>query len=184
MSNRVFFTIPLVFTATLLHMGCCLLPLFSIIGTSLPYLEFFSRFKSFFTCFQLAVLLYLTVRIMLDQKKVKPFCNMKDRIMHFVSLVIVITGMTISYYEPFKTEDQMLAERQFLLFKNHRQLEVNLFGEYDEEALRKDLENMKGIKSNRISIGNDTLALTFHSDEVSRQEILRNLRLKGYSFAE
>src|SRR5687768_3086343 len=98
MINRVFFTIPLTITATLLHMGCCLLPLFSIIGTSLPYLEFFSRFKSFFNCFQFAVLLYLTVRVILDQKKVKRFCNLKDRIIHFVSLAIVITGMTISYY--------------------------------------------------------------------------------------
>jgi len=98
--------------------------------------------------------------------------------------MIVITGTAISYYEPFKNENQKLAEQQFMLFKNHRQLEINLFGEYDEEALRKDLENMKGIKSNRISIDNDTLAVTFQSNEVSSQEILRNLRLKGYSFVE
>ena len=184
MSSRLFFTIPLTFTATLLHAGCCLLPLFSLASTSLPYLDFFVRYKLFFAWFQLAVMFYLIVKIILDQQKIKPFCNVKDRVIHFVSLLIVITGMLVSYYEPFKNEDQKLAEEQFMFFKNHRQLEINLFGEYDEEVLRKDLESMKGIKSNRILIGNDKLALTFQSNEVSSQEILRNLRLKGYNFAE
>ena len=184
MSSRLFFTIPLAFTATLLHAGCCLLPLFSLASTSLPYLDFFVRYKLFFAWFQLAVMFYLIVKIILDHQKIKPFCNVKDRVIHFVSLLIVITGMLVSYYEPFKNEDQKLAEEQFMFFKNHRQLEINLFGEYDEEVLRKDLESMKGIKSNRILIGNDKLALTFQSNEVSSQEILRNLRLKGYNFAE
>ena len=184
MSSRLIFTIPLAFAATLLHVGCCLLPLFSIASSSLPYLDFFARYKSFFTWFQFVVIFYLIVKIILDQQKIKPFCSVKDRVIHFVSLMIVITGTAISYYEPFKNENQKLAEQQFMLFKNHRQLEINLFGEYDEEALRKDLENMKGIKSNRISIDNDTLAVTFQSNEVSSQEILRNLRLKGYSFVE
>jgi len=184
MSSRLFFTIPLTFTATLLHAGCCLLPLFSLASTSLTYLDFFVRYKLFFAWFQLAVMFYLIVKIILDHQKIKPFCNVKDRVIHFVSLLIVITGMLVSYYEPFKNENQKLAEEQFMFFKNHRQLEINLFGEYDEEILRKDLENMKGIKSNRILIGNDKLALTFQSNEVSSREILRNLRLKGYIFAE
>ena len=116
--------------------------------------------------------------------KIRSFCNMKDRTIHLISLLIAIGGMAVNHYEPFKSEKQKLAEQQFILFKNHRQLEVNLSGKYDQAALRKDLMNIKGIKSNRISIVNDTLGLTFQSNQVSSEEILRNLRSKGYSFGQ
>jgi len=184
MSRRIFFTLPIAFAATLFHTACCVLPLLSLASTSLPFLDFFVRYKPFFFWFQFAVIFYLIVKITLDQTKIKSFCSLKDRILHSISLVIAIGGMVISYYEPFKGENQKLAEQQFMLFKNHRQLEVNLSGKYDKEALRKDLLDIKGIKSNRILIINDTLALTFQSNQISSQQILKSLKLKGYSFAE
>lgn len=184
MSIRIFATLPVVFASTLLHIGCCLLPLFSLIGTSLPYLNFFARYKPVFVWIQLAVMFYLILKFILDLSRIRSFCNTTDRIIHFVSLVIAIGGIVVSNYEPFKNENQKLAEQRFLFFKNHRQLEVNLFGEYDEETLRNDLERMKGIKSNRISIVNDTLTLTFQTNQVSSQEIIRNLRSKGYGLVE
>jgi len=184
MRSKIPFTLSFAFAATLLHISCCLLPLFSLASTSLPYLNFFTRYRALFAWIQFAVVFYLLVKIVLDQTRIKSFCHKTDRIIHMTSLVIAVCGIGINHYEPFKTENQKLAEQQFMLFRNHRQLEINLSGVYDKEALKKDLMEMKGIKSNRIEISNDTLALTFQSNLVSSQEILSNLRSKGYSFAE
>ncbi|MCF2445958.1 hypothetical protein L0657_18510 [Dyadobacter sp. CY345] len=180
MSIRIFSTLPVVFASTLLHIGCCLLPVLSLVGTSLPFLNFFARYKPVFVWIQLAVMLYLILKIILDLSRIRSFCNTTDRVIHFGSLVIAVTGVLISHYEPFKNDNQKLAEQRFMLFKNHRQLEVGLSGKYDQEVLKKDLLEIKGVKSGRILIENDTLALTFLSNQTSSREILRNLRLKGY----
>ena len=180
MRFRLIFTLPLTLLATFLHLSCCLLPLLSIAGTSLPYFDFFTRYKTMLTVFQLLVTMYLLGKIVLDYTHIKPFCDVRERVIHFIGVTIAVAGLTISYYEPFKSEDQQLAEQQFLRFKSHRQLDIAISGDYDREKLLNDLVEIKGVKSNRIQITDGMVALTFQSNKTSRQEILENLRSKGY----
>jgi uncharacterized membrane protein len=180
MRFRLIFTLPLTLLATFLHLGCCLLPLLSIAGTSFPYYDFFTRYKTMLTVFQLLVTMYLLGKIMLDQTHIKPFCDARERVIHWIGVVIAVVGLTISYYEPFKSEDQQLAEQQFLRFKSHRQMDISISGDYDHEKLLNDLAEIKGVKSNRIQISDGMVALTFQSNTTSRLEILENLRSKGY----
>lgn len=184
MRIRSTFTLPLTILATFLHLGCCLLPLLSIAGTSLSHFDFFTRYKTMLMVFQLGVAGYLVGRIVLDQAGVKPFCGFRERIIHFVSMIIAMGGLTISYFEPLKSENQQLAEQQFLLFKTHRQMDINIAGDYDRERLLNDLVEIKGVKSNRIQMADGMVALTFQSNRTSRQEILENLRSKGYTVSD
>lgn len=180
MRFRLIFTLPLTILATFLHLGCCLLPLLSIAGMSLAHFDFFTRYKAMLMVFQLGIAGYLVGKIVLDQTGVKPFCGLKERVIHFISMIVAIVGLTISYYEPFKSENQQLAEQQLLLFKTHRQMNIYIIGDYDYKRLLNDLAEIEGIKSKRIQITDGRVALTFQSNRTSREEILENLRSKGY----
>ena len=180
MRFRSIFTLPVTLLAIFLHLSCCLFPLISIAAISGPYLDVLSSYKSVFIGIQYVVIFYLIIRLVLDKFRLKRFCGIGERVMHFASLAIAFAGLVLSTFEPFKTENQRLAEQRFELFKNHRQLHINLTDRCNYEKLRSDLADIKGVKSNRIKIADNRLLLTFQSNRISRKEIVRILRDKGH----
>ncbi|HEV7379842.1 MAG TPA: hypothetical protein VGN64_08625 [Dyadobacter sp.] len=105
--------------------------------------------------------------------------------MAHLSLVVVLSGLFIGYAEPFKTENQRLAEAQFRLFQTHRQVTLQIAGDYDQTILRDILCSVNGVKSTRISFDENEVQLAYSSELTSKQEIVSQLKSKGYdvSFA-
>jgi copper chaperone CopZ len=173
-------TVPVAVFFSFLHVGCCILPLITVTAGSITYLGFFREHKSVFMFIQLVMLAYISVKLLRSYLGKNQFHGAAEKIAYLISLAITFAGLLIGYYEPFKTQDQKIAQQQFEFFKSHRQLEFDLSGSYDHNRLREDILQIYGVKPNRIRIHNKTVAVTFQSDKTSEPEILAALKEKGY----
>jgi heme exporter protein D len=165
---------------TFLHIGCCVLPFLSIISVSVAHTGFLSKYQDVFEVLQWLVMVSLSGRLVAFHFFGRNFHNRLEMYSYYISLVITVAGLVINYMEPFKTEKQVLAEAHFERFRQHRQLNIELIGYADENQLRKDLQDIEGIK--RVSVNLDMLAVqvSYQNDRITPPEIFEVLREKGY----
>jgi hypothetical protein len=180
MSSRSMYSLPISLLTTSLHIACCILPLFSLAAGWAPHLQAFSNYKPIFTTFQILVLLYILVSLLSHYAGIRTFANRRAQLMALLSLFVVLIGLLIGYTEPFKTEQQRLAEQQFHLFKTHRQTTLHVGGNVDRLHLRTELAKLEGVKPKRISFDKAYVRLTYRSDMTSQSQIVDYLRSKGF----
>lgn len=167
-----------------LHIGCCVLPLFSVaIGSSSGF-QILNQYKPLITTFQVMLLMYILVSLLSHYTGIRVYHSRRSLLMGKLSLAVVVAGLLIGYTEPFKTENQRLAEQQFKMFQTHRQLTLLISGEFDQAALKGELSKVNGIKSKRIAFNRDSVQLTYSSELTSRQQIMAHLRKKGYEVTD
>ena len=99
---------------------------------------------------------------------------------YVIGWLIALSGLVISRWEPFKSEEQILAEQHFERFKSQRQFRVDLTGTYNEEKLLMDLHQIEGIRKESIGLEKHVVTLSYHKEKVSAGEIFEILRSKGY----
>ncbi|MCE7040340.1 hypothetical protein [Dyadobacter sp. CY312] len=184
MTFKSVYSLPISLFFSVLHIGCCILPLFSAAAGTLPYFNIFTRYKSIFTVIQLLLLVYLFTVLAKYYMGKKSFHNQTERIVMHLSLVIVVVGLFIGYFEPFKSENQRIAEQQFAFFKNHRRLEITFLNEYDPNRLEQEVRAISGVKPGRVTAEPTSVVLTYRSDQTTRKVILEHLESKGYKVQE
>ncbi|MGG7662181.1 heavy-metal-associated domain-containing protein [Dyadobacter sp. BHUBP1] len=165
---------------TLLHIGCCLLPLLSL--ASLPSFAagFWGRHHLLFTILQWTMFLWLSGRLVGFYFWKKNFHSRREAISYVIGWLIALSGLVINRWEPFKTEEQVLAEQHFERFKSHRQLRVDLTGTYNKDKLLTDLRQIEGVRKESIGLDKHAVTLSYHKGKVSDKEIFEVLKRKGY----
>ena len=103
-----------------------------------------------------------------------------EAVSYVIGWLIALSGLVISRWEPFKSEEQILAEQHFERFKSQRQFRVDLTGTYNEEKLLTDLHQIEGIGKESIGLEKHVVTLSYHKEKVSAGEIFEILRSKGY----
>lgn len=183
MFSRAIYSFPLSVLISSLHIGCCILPLFSVAVGSSSYFQILNQYKSLITTFQIVLLVYVLVNLYTHYKGIRSIHGRWGLLSNHLSLIIVAAGLWIGYFEPFKSENQRLAQQQFELFQTHRQATLRIPGGFDQTQLREDLLKVKGVKPKRISFDNDAVLLTYSNQLTSRQQIVTYLQKRGYSVA-
>jgi len=174
------FSVPVAILLSVLHAACCILPLLSVAASFTSFLNYFVTYKSVFLVIQLIVLGFIFVKLVRHYLVKNQFHSKMEKISYHISLIITVAGLLIGYFEPFKTENQKIAQQQFAFFKAHRQLRFELSGNYDDQKLRSDLAGMRGVKPNRIRIAKASIEVTYRNDQTSGTEILKKIKEKGY----
>jgi len=165
---------------TLLHIGCCVLPLASVASLSILDARFWAEHQMFFQILQYGVMLWLTGRLLAYYIFGKNFHSRTELISYCSGWLIAAAGLLINYHEPFKSENQILAEQHFERFRNHRQLTIRLGVPYDAGVLRDALQGIDGIRKGSVSIGTSAVTLSYHKHLVTPDHIYEALRAKGY----
>jgi hypothetical protein len=178
------YSLPISLFFSVLHIGCCLLPLLSATAGSLPYFNILTRYKSLFTVIQLLLLVYFVAVLVKYYMGRKSFHNRTERIVMHLSLIIVVVGLLIGYFEPFKSENQRIAEQQFAFFKNHRRIEITFLNEYDPNGVEQEVRKISGVRAGRVTAAANSVVLTYRSDQTTRKIILEHLENKGYKVQE
>jgi len=167
---------------SLLHVACCILPLFSAIAGTVTHHTYFSQYKTIFTVLQVVMFLYVVVRLVLHYRG-RTFHNRMERIAYHISFFVVGAGLLIEYFEPFQSENQKIAKQQFEFFRTHRRLEMYIQASSDTLRLKEELLKIRGVKPDRILFHNASVALTFNTNKTSRTEILNRLKARGYDIS-
>lgn len=110
----------------------------------------------------------------------KGFHSRMQAVSYVIGWFIALSGLVINRWEPFKREEQILAEQHFERFKFQRQLRVDLTGAYNEEKLLADLHQIEGIRKESIGLEKHVVTLSYHKEKVSAGEIFEVLKSKGY----
>lgn len=166
---------------TLLHISCCLVPLVSIASLSFVNTRFLAEHQMFFQILQWGVLLWLSGRLLAFYIFDKHFHNRTEMISYCLSWLIAATGLAVDYREPFKNENQILAEQHFERFRNHRQLNIRLAVSCDAEQLQGDLACIEGVRKGSVDVKADAVTLSYHKKVVTPDHIYAVLRAKGYA---
>lgn len=177
-------SLPVAALVSLLHVGCCVLPMFTIAAGAAGHFAFFDQYKSVFLCLQLLALAYTSWALLRDRFGKKPFHGKVERIAYQLSFVITAAGLWAGYAEPFKSENQEIAQAQYLFIRQHRNLDLDIRNAFDAENLRKELIAIDGIKPARIRIADTNVQLTFRKDKISGAQIIRLLETRGYRVEE
>jgi len=167
---------------SLLHVACCILPLFSAIAGTVTYHSFLSQYKTLFAVFQVVIFLYIVVRLVLHYRG-RGFHSNMERIAYHISFFVVGAGLFIGYFEPFQSENQRVAKQQFEFFRTHRRLEIDIQTSNDTLRLKEELLKIRGVKPDRIRFHNASVTLTFNTNKTSRTEILNRLKAQGYDIS-
>ena len=184
MTFKSVYSLPISLFVSVLHIGCCILPLLSATAGSLPYFNIFTRYKSHFTVIQLLLLVYLFAVLVKYYMGRKSFHNRTERIVMHLSLVIVVLCFLIGYFEPFKPENQRIAEQQFAFYKNHRRIEITFLTEHDPNSVEQAVSKISGVRPGRVTATANSVVLTYRSDQTTRKIILEQLENKGYKVKE
>ena len=177
-------SLSLVLILSILHTACCLIPLLAVTANSVAYFSELIQYKPVFTILQIFAVAYIGIRLL---KYHRGSISLHSRLSKFalhVSFVIALASLLIGYYEPFKTENQVIAEQQFQFFRAHRQLALDISGNYNASELKEDISGMEGVKPNTVKINHATISLTFQSSKTTKSRILQRLAEKGYQVTE
>lgn len=177
---RSFYSLSFSLVVTFLHVGCCLLPLFSLLSLPLFNVSFLTSYQPFFTVLQWAIFIWLTGRLVAFRYWSKNFHSRTEKLSYVAGWLIALSGLVINWWEPFKTEQQVLAAQQFERFKSQRQLSIELTGTYNKEELLADLHRIDGVRKVSIGLEAHTVNLSYHKEKVSAGEIFEVLKKKGY----
>jgi hypothetical protein len=173
-------TLPFSFIISAFHIACCVLPLLAAASYAMSYAEFFVAYKPFFTAFQVAMIAFLLVRLLRYYFLQKAFHSRLENISFHLSLALSLAGFYIGYAEPFQSEKQQIAQQQFAYFKAHRKVELSLSGNFDPKKLKADLAGIQGVKMRGVTVADKSVEVPFQNDLVSKTQILKSLRSKGY----
>jgi len=166
---------------SIVHAGCCLLPLFAAAAGYLPYFAGLLQYKTALTFIQLSILIYIGIRLFRYYFRKALFHSRLERASYQLGFLISVLSLYLGYFEPFKTENQRIAQQQFQFFKAHRHVEFGIAGKYDSRRLRKDIVLIDGIKADRVQIKDTTFSVTFQTKLISQDKIFNILRQKGYN---
>lgn len=162
------------------HVACCLMPLFAIASGSVPYFYALKPYVALFTGMQLFMVLFIGIRLALAFVGRARFHTQLEKVSYQIGMMVAVTAVAIGHFEPFKTENQKIAEQQFQFFKSHRSLHLDIAGSYDSELLRSDISKIRGIRSSRIPDEQNTFSITYQIDLISKAQVLHILRQNGY----
>ena len=176
-------SLPISIFVSLLHVGCCVFPLISVAIGSASRFEALTRYKPFFFGLQVLLLVYLGVTLVRFYSGKRLFHSQFENWSHHIAFGIAISGMILGLYEPFRTEQQVMAQQQFELFRTHRQIELSVSGKYNSEQLKEDITSIKGVKPTSVRINGSSVKATFQSNQVSSGKILAALQEQGYQVA-
>lgn len=165
------------------HVGCCLIPLFAIASGSMPYFYALKQYSAIFTGMQLFMVVFMGIRLAGVYLGNARFHTLFEKVSYQIGMFVAVSALFVSYYEPFKTENERIAEQQFQFFKSHRSLQFDIAGHYDSDSLKSDVLRIRGVKTSRISEQQNTFSVTYQIDMVTREQILQLLRQKGYDVA-
>lgn len=166
------------FVAALLHSLCCLLPLVSVTAST-SLLPILMPYKPLLLVIQLLVLLFLFYRIF--QNKRQKTKNKRWKLyLDYSMLLVAILGLLVGLLEPFKTERQVLAERQFLLFKSNRSLVIQLPDSTAAKLAESELRAIKGIRTVRVV--DQEIHINFDYEQVKQEEIIQELKAREFYF--
>nr|WP_295934697.1 copper chaperone [uncultured Dyadobacter sp.] len=165
---------------TLLHIGCCVLPLASVASLSVVNVGFWAEHQMIFQILQYGMALWFTGRLLAFYIFDKNFHSRTELISYCFGWLIAATGILINYNEPFKSENQILAEQHFERFRNLRQLTIRLGVPFDAGMLRDDLRRIDGVRKGSVSIETGAITLSYHKHMVTPDQIYEALRTKGY----
>lgn len=135
-----------------------------------------------FAVMQWCVLLWLVGRILAYHFFALSFHSRLEMLSFYGSLVITVGGLVIGYREPFKTEEQILAEQHFERFRQSRQLDIHFLEHSGEQRLRTDLSGIDGIRKSSIKVAMPAVSLSYEKGRTSPDEIYQALKTKGYKF--
>lgn len=91
-----------------------------------------------------------------------------------------MSGLMINRWEPFKSEEQVLAEQQFDRFRSQRQLRIDLADTYNKEALMHVLTSIEGVRKGTIGTEPGAVTFSYHKEKVTADEIFEILKDKGF----
>lgn len=174
--------LPLSLLVSLLHVGCCLLPLLSIAGLASNF-DVLIRYKPFFLVLQVLLLIYLSVSLVRFYLGIFSFHGQLEIWSYHIAFAIALAGMVIGVSEPFRSEQQILAERQFQMFRTHRHIKLSVYSGFDAEKFKEDIVSIQGVKPASVKIEGSQVSATFKSDKVSSVQIVYLLQKRGYDVA-
>jgi ABC-type multidrug transport system fused ATPase/permease subunit len=177
---RSFYSLSFSLIITILHIGCCILPLLSL--ASLPIFDtgFLARHQLMLTVLQWAVFIWLSGRLAAFYFWNKNFHSRMERFSYLFGWFIALSGLVINRWEPFKSEEQILAEQHFERFKTQRQLRIDLARRGNVEELLADLREIDGVRKGSITLESKAVTLSYHKEKVSPEQILAVLKSKGH----
>ncbi|WP_291204976.1 heavy-metal-associated domain-containing protein [Dyadobacter sp.] len=149
---------------------------------SLPFfnIDFLTRHRLVFTILQWTLFIGLSGRLSIFYFWKKDFHSRMEAFSYAIGWLIALSGLVINRWEPFKTEEQILAEQHFERFKSQRQFRVDLAGTCNRAELLTDLHRIDGVRKGSIDLNARTVTLSYHKEKVSAEEIFDILKKKGY----
>lgn len=103
-----------------------------------------------------------------------------ETLSYFLGWFIALSGLVINRWEPFKSEERVLAEQHFERFKSQRQLRIDLASRSNVQELLADLREIDGVRKGSIAIESEAVTLSYHKGKVSPEQILEVLKSKGH----
>jgi hypothetical protein len=177
---RSFYSLSFSLLITLLHIACCLLPLLSLASLPLFDTGFLTRHQQVFTILQWSLFIGLTGRLAAFYFWNKNFHSRAETLSYFCGWVIALSGLIINRWEPFKTEEQLMAEQHFERFRSQRQLRIDVNRRDNVQELLADLRSIDGVRKGSITLEPEGITLSYHKEKVSPEHILAVLRSKGH----
>jgi copper chaperone CopZ len=177
---RSFYSLSFSLIVTFLHIGCCILPLLSL--ASLPIFDtgFLAGHQLMLTVLQWTVFIGLSARLAAFYLWSKNFHSRTETFSYFFGWFIALSGLAINHWEPFKSDEQILAEQHFERFKSQRQLRIDLVRQGNVQELLADLREIDGVRKGSIALESGAVTLSYHKEKVSSEEILAALKSKGH----
>ncbi|GGM73147.1 hypothetical protein GCM10010967_00860 [Dyadobacter beijingensis] len=177
---RSIYSLTISFIITFLHIGCCILPLLSLASFSFFANGFLARHQLLLTALQWALFVWLTARLAFFLFWKKNFHGRAETLSYFFGWFIALSGLIINRWEPFKTEDQVMAEQHFERFRSQRQLRIDLTSQETANDLLADLRKIDGVRKGSIALEAQAVTLSYHKEKVSPEQILAVLKSKGH----
>ncbi|WP_342084632.1 copper chaperone [Dyadobacter sp. OTU695] len=141
---------------------------------------FLARHQTMLTVLQWVVFIALNARLAAFYFWNKNFHSRTETLSYFLGWFIALSGLIISRWEPFKSEEQVLAQQHFERFKSHRQLRIELTHPDNAQELLADLREIEGIRKGSIALEPESVTLSYYKEKVSPEHILAVLKSKGH----
>lgn len=177
---RSFYTLSFSLIITILHIGCCILPLLSMASLPIFGTGFLARHQVILTVLQWTVFIWLSGRLAAFYLWNKNFHSRMETFSYFLGWFIALSGLVINRWEPFKSEEQTLAEQHFERFRFQRQLRIDLARRGNVEELLADLCEIDGVRKGSIALEQEAVTLSYHKEKVSPEQIIAVLKSKGH----
>ncbi|WP_031529293.1 heavy-metal-associated domain-containing protein [Dyadobacter crusticola] len=181
MLSKSALSLPVSLLVSLLHVGCCLFPVLSIAAGFASNFDILIRYKPLISGIQLVMLIYLGLSLTRFYTGKSPFHSRLEIWSYHVAFAVAFAGFIIGVFEPFRSEQQVMAQRQFELFKTHRRIELAISGQFNGGRLEEDIKSIRGIKAASVKLNGASVSATFKSDQVSSSQIVNALQQRGYA---